>query len=63
MLSYSVYFKGPQQLWNHWVRQYLVDFTGLVGIVNATVYKIEPIFTGLGHGWIQYNYFLRVYKM
>ena len=34
----------------HWVRQYLVDFIGLAGIVNATVYKTEPIITGLGHG-------------
>ena len=34
----------------HWVRQYLVNFMGLAGIVNATVYKTEPIFTGLRHG-------------
>ena len=34
----------------HWVKQYLVNFTGLVGLLNATVYKTEPIFTGLGHG-------------
>ena len=34
----------------YWVRQYLVNFTGLPGIVNVTVYKTEPIFTGLGHG-------------
>ena len=33
-----------------WVWQYLVNFTGLAGIVNATVYKTEPIFTGLRHG-------------
>ena len=29
------------------VRQYLVNFTGLVGLLNATVYKAEPIFTCL----------------
>ena len=34
----------------HWVRQYLVNFTGLASIVNATVYKRKPIFTGLCHG-------------
>ena len=34
----------------HWVRQYLMNFTGLVGTVNTTVYKTEPILTGLGHG-------------
>ena len=33
----------------HRVR-YLVNFTGLAGIINAPVYKTEPIFTGLGHG-------------
>ena len=30
----------------HWVRQYLINFTGLADIVNATVY--ETISTGLG---------------
>ena len=34
----------------HWVRQYLVNFTGLAGIINTIVYKTEPIFTGHGHG-------------
>ena len=29
----------------HWVRKYLINFMGRVGIVNATVYKIEPVFT------------------
>ena len=33
----------------YWVRQCLVNFTGLAGIMNETVYKTEPIFTGLGH--------------
>ena len=33
-----------------WVRQYYVNFMGLSGIVNTTVYKTEPNFTGLGHG-------------
>ena len=34
----------------HRVRQHLVNFMGPVGIVNATVYKTEPIVTGLRHG-------------
>ena len=34
----------------HWVRQHLVKFMGLAGMVNAIVYKIDPFFTGLGHG-------------
>ena len=34
----------------HWVRQYLVNIMGLMDIVNATVYKTEPNFTGLGLG-------------
>ena len=33
----------------HCVRQYLVNFTSLAGIVNTAVYKATPIFTGLGH--------------
>ena len=32
------------------VRQYLANFTGIVGIVNTIFYKTEPIFTGLRHG-------------
>ena len=32
----------------HWVIQYLVNFMGLVGMVNVTVYKTELISTGLG---------------
>ena len=31
----------------HWARQHLANFTGLVGILNVTVYKAEPILTGL----------------
>ena len=34
----------------HWVRQYQVNFMGQASIVNTTVYKTEPIFTGLRHG-------------
>ena len=34
----------------HRVRQYLVNFMGLAGIVNANVYNTEPIFTGLRDG-------------
>ena len=42
--------KLPGSFEIHWVRQYLVNCMGLAGIVNATVYKSEPIFTGFGHG-------------
>ena len=38
----------------HWVRHYLVNFTFWVGIVNATVYKTKPFFTGLGFGKLSY---------
>ena len=31
-----------------WVKQYLVNFTGLAGIVNTTFYKTEPILQVLG---------------
>ena len=56
-------FKAPRELWIskfpgsfeiHWVRQYLVNFTSLVGIVNGTVYKTEPVFTSLGHELSQF---------
>ena len=33
----------------HWGRRYLVNFTGLAGIVNATVYQSKQIFSGHGH--------------
>ena len=42
--------KLPGSFEIHWVKQYLVNFMALVDIVNATVYKTESIFTGLGHG-------------
>ena len=32
------------------VKQYLVHFLSLAGIVNVNVYKTETIFTGLEHG-------------
>ena len=34
----------------HWVWQYLVKFTGLADIVNATAYNTELILTGLEQG-------------
>ena len=40
--------KFPGSFEIHWVRQYSVNITGFAGIVNPTVYKIEPNFTGLG---------------
>ena len=39
--------------WNcgiHGVRPYMVNSPSLASVVNTIVYKIEPIFTGLGHG-------------
>ena len=37
----------------HWAGQYLVNYMGLlVGIVNTTVYKTEPIFIGLWPGQV-----------
>ena len=41
--------KLPQSFEMNRVRQYLVNFMGLMGIANVTVYKTRPIFTGLGH--------------
>ena len=40
--------KLPRSFEIHGVKQYLVNYTRLTGIV--TVYTIEPSFTGLGHG-------------
>ena len=42
--------KLPWSFEIHWVGQYLVNFMSPVGIVNATVYKMEPIFASLRHG-------------
>ena len=50
VLSYSVDFKAPWELWNPLNKRYPVNFTSPTGIVNATVYKTEPNFTGLRHG-------------
>ena len=52
--------KLPGSFEFHWVRQSVENFTGLVGIINAPVYKTEPIFTGLGHG--QWSYCLFALK-
>ena len=41
--------KLPGSFEIHWLRQCLVNFSGLAGIINATSHKTEPIFTGLGH--------------
>ena len=53
-------FAGPRDklLFSFMVISYIYRFfiptkttcTGLVGIINATVYKTEAIVTGLGHG-------------
>ena len=48
-LNRTVLLLLPGSFEIHWVRQYLVDLMGLAGIVNTTVYKTEPIFTGLWH--------------
>ena len=33
----------------HWVKQYLVDLTGLAGTENAVVYKTELLFPGMAN--------------
>ena len=38
-----------------------VNFTGLAGIVNATVYETEPIITGHGHGHGKSSWFLTLH--
>ena len=46
-----LHFKAPPRRFQiHCIRQHPVNFTGLAGIVNTTVYMTEPIFTGIGHG-------------
>ena len=42
--------KLPGSFEIHWERQYHANVMGLEGIVNTTVYKTEPIITGLGYG-------------
>ena len=40
-----------------WFSKFLINFTGLTVIVNATVYTTEPIFTCPGHGKLSEFYF------
>ena len=49
-LPHSVDPKAPQELWNTQSKTVPGNFMALVGILNATLYKTEPIFTGLGQG-------------
>ena len=49
-MSYSVDFKAPRELWNPLSKAVPGKFMHLAGIINAIVYKTEPIFTGLGYG-------------
>ena len=55
--TFTKYFLLPRSFEIHWVRQYLVNFMVLVGIVNATVYRAEPIFTGDVSGIANYSNF------
>ena len=49
-LLYSVDLKAHRGSFeSYWVGEYLVSFTGLASIVNATARKNEQIFRGLGH--------------
>ena len=50
MLSYTVDFKAPRELWNPLGKAIPGKSNDLAGIENAIVYKIEPIFTSLGYG-------------
>ena len=34
----------------HWIRSSVVNFTGRIGRINATVNRTEPVFTRLRHG-------------
>ena len=43
----STDFKLPMSFEIHWARQYLINLASLLGIVNATIYKTEPISTSL----------------
>ena len=52
-------FKAPQEI--HLVKQYLVNFTDLAGIVNATDHKTKPIFTGFMYGKL--SKFLTLHQM
>ena len=36
--------KLPRSFEIHWIKQYMENFMGLAGRVNATIYKTEPIF-------------------
>ena len=42
--------KLPGSFEIHWVKQYLVNFMGLSGMINAIVCKTMPIFIGFRHG-------------
>ena len=42
--------KLPRSFEIHWVSQFLVNFMGLAGIVNAIVYNTKPVFTGPRYG-------------
>ena len=53
--------KFPRSFEIHWVRQYLVNFVGLVGIVNANVYKTEPF--SQGSGMANFPNFLHWYSL
>ena len=59
----SVLLKGFQSFKIYQLRQYLVNFMGLAGVVHATVYKTEQIFTGLGHGKLFYFLTLHTYPL
>ena len=41
--------KLPESFEIHLVKQYLINFMGLAGIVDAIVYRTKSIFTGPQH--------------
>ena len=43
-------FQSSRELWNLLSKAVLGKYHGFDGHRNATVYKTEPIFTGLGRG-------------
>ena len=60
VLSYSVGFKAPRELWNPPSKAVLVNVTGLADRVNVTAHKTELIFTGLGQDKVSEILTLRI---
>ena len=42
--------KLPGKFEIHWIREYMVNVSGFVGILNPNVYETDPIFAGFEIG-------------